>query len=97
MISEKLGRILRVTILTANYADMYRLIATVRRAVILWQPYFISLRSSSDSSPFFTLAPPDFFTPPFARRLLADAAPHLENNGCIASPRRGDILVTPRE
>ena len=29
---------------------------------------FTMLRSSSDSSPFFTLAPPDFFTPEFARR-----------------------------
>ena len=35
---------------------------------------FISLRSSSDSSPFFTLAPPDFFTPEFTRRPVTKPA-----------------------
>ncbi len=35
---------------------------------------YIPLRSSSDSSPFFTLAPPDFFTPPFARRRWGEPA-----------------------
>ncbi len=35
---------------------------------------FAALRSSSDSSPFFTLAPPDFFTPSFARRRWSEPA-----------------------
>ncbi len=35
---------------------------------------FISLRSSSDNSPFFTLASPDFFTPEFTRRRWVEPA-----------------------
>ena len=35
---------------------------------------FTALRSSSDSSPFFTLTPPDFFTPSFARRRWVEPA-----------------------
>ena len=36
-----------------------------------------TFRTSSDSSPFFTLSPLDFFTPSFARRRWTDSALHL--------------------
>ena len=61
---------------------------------------FTALRSSSDSSPFFTLTPPDFFTPPFARRpvhrtLLVLLSWPVGGGSSWTCSRRERISITP--
>jgi hypothetical protein len=54
---------------------------------------FTLFRAASDSSPFFTLARTDFFTPPFARRRFTDTATHssrISEKCTLSNPRQAN-------